>query len=443
MEEKCNFNSDNNINDLDDSGIQSKSDLEGLSNSVKCNQLSKAKLKKREELIELSKRLYEFLPPICWYTEKHLAVELNVSLRQIRNAKRYLLETGRIHIKLQENGNRSNPKHYIYKIGSSVMNAGILAKDSFIKWELLCDYFPQKFNDLSIEEKLDIYEEMGIPFFPMHFPKFKKGVTYCSCKEGRYCDSIGKHPAIKLSEYDFSDKATLKKMRRFFDGMDNCDVPQECKEQNYRRDSGFNIGFLTNNFSVIDIDFRHGGAYSLEIIQEIYGEIPCVLMSKSGNGLHFYTSSVISSATDLLNFPGIDVKSKGGFINAPGSLHKSGTYYEWIALWMPEPLPEDLLNEIQQSHSYISQTGRKITKDLYLPKSPDEDYVIKDGVRGDTLFKIAIRERHKGKEFEEILSVIEEFNAQMCEPPLTQRSLESVAKSASKYTVNSEIERGI
>jgi hypothetical protein len=439
MQETGNLNLGND-NDSENVHIQSTSDIKRLKILDKQKHLSEAKLKKQADLTELGNKLYEILPPVCWYTEKSLAAELGVSRRQIRKAKNYLLETGKILIKLKKNGNRANPRHYIYKIGSIDKNDPFPTKGSFIKWELLCNYSPQKFNALSIEEKLDIYEEMGIQFFPMHFPKFNKNrEPFCSCKEGRYCDSIGKHPAIVLSEYDFSDKATLKKMRRFFDGMDNYDVPQECKEWGDRRDSRFNIGFLTNSFSVIDIDFRNGGAYSLELLEEIYGEIPRVFMSKSGNGLHFYTSSVINSTTNLLGFLGIDVRSRGGFIIAPGSLHKSGTYYEWESLWMPEPLSDDLLNEIQQSPNYISQTERKISKTLYIPKSPDEDYVIKDGTRCDTLFQIAIRERHKGKESEEILSIIEKFNTIMCSPPVKQSRLEHTARSASKYPVNSEV----
>ena len=439
MEDKSNINL-GNYNDLGNSDIQSQSDTENLSNLDKQKPLSKAKLKQQADLIKLSNRLYEFLPPNCWYTEKRLAKELGVSRRQIRKAKKYLLDTGKIQIVLKQKDERPNPCHYIYKIGGSDKNGKTLSKDSFINWELLCEYSPNKFNALSIEEKLDIYEEMRMPFFPMHFPKFNKnGDPYCSCKDGKHCESIGKHPAIVLSEYDFSDKATLKKMRRFFDAMDYCDIPPECKGWNDRRDNRFNIGFLTDNFSVIDIDFRNGGEYSLGVLEEMYGEIPRFLMSRTGNGLHFYTSSVINSTTDLLGFDGIDVKSKGGFINAPGSLHKLGKTYEWLSFGLPEPLPADLLDEIQKPQKRIGNTGRKINKDLYFPKSLYEDYVIKDGVRGSTLFGIAIRERHKGKEYEEILSVIEKFNAQMCKPPIKQSRLESTAKSASKYPVNSAI----
>jgi Bifunctional DNA primase/polymerase, N-terminal/Primase C terminal 1 (PriCT-1) len=428
MEDTCNFN-------LEKTGIQETSDRSHLVISDIKNQLSKSKLKRQLDLIELTDKLYESMPPKCWYTEKNLAKKLGVSVRKIRNAKRYLLEIGKIQIKQIKNGNRTNPKHYIYKTKSIVRPNKPLQDECGVNWESLCSHSPQRFNALSFEEKLDIYEEMGIPFFPMHFPKFSKdGEPYCSCMAGRYCESIGKHPAIILSEYDFSEKATLKKMRRFFDGMDDCDIPKECKESNDKRDSRFNIGFLTNGFSVIDIDFRNGGAYSLRDFEENYGELPRNLMAKTGNGLHFYTSSVINTTVNLLGFGGIDVRSMGGFVIAPGSLHKSGRYYEWQSLWTPESLHDGLLVELQEQENVMSIRGGK-SRNLYVPKSLDEDYLIKDGARSDTLFKIAIRERYKGKEYEEILSVIEKFNTQMCKPPFKQRQLEHIAGSASRYSI--------
>jgi hypothetical protein len=60
------------------------------------------------------------------------------------------------------------------------------------------------------------------------------------------------------ADLDFSEKLTFKEVRNHW----------------IERNNQFNIGFLTNDFAVIDVDFRHGGAYSLELLEEIYGEFP-------------------------------------------------------------------------------------------------------------------------------------------------------------------------
>jgi hypothetical protein len=53
----------------------------------------------RPELIELADRLYNYLPPVCWRTEKNIARDIGASLRQIRYAKALLEQQGRIWIR--------------------------------------------------------------------------------------------------------------------------------------------------------------------------------------------------------------------------------------------------------------------------------------------------------------------------------------------------------
>jgi hypothetical protein len=194
------------------------------------------------------------------------------------------------------------------------------------------------------------------------------------------------------------------------------------------RDNRFNIGFLTKDFTVIDVDFRHGGHYSLELLEENYGEFPRNLVVKTGNGFHIYTTSVMSSRVKLLDLPGIDVRSKGGYVVAPSSLHKSGNYYEWDCLSLPEPLPAELLNDIKQGSSRSSAvTQAKASKGAQpkewtkLPPIIDADFRIPDGTRGDVLYRIACRERGRGKNYFEILEVLEKINAVNCEPSCTAK----------------------
>lgn len=392
-------------------------------------EFSNSKLEKQKSLEDLSNRLFDFMDPTCWRSEANLAKALDVSERQIKYAKAYLCLNNRITIKLVPNGNRSNSKHYLIKNNEEDKNVMTLEQLSVVKWEILNDLSLKSLQRMSIEEQLDLYQEMNLHFVPFHFPKFKKGIVYCSCKWGRNCGSIGKHPAVYVNELDFSKKSTYQKM----------------KSQWTERDNRFNIGFLTDNFAVIDVDLRKGGGYSLEFLEENYGELPRNLVSNSGYGFHIYTSSITSSPINLFDCPGLDIRSKKAFIVAPFSKHYSGKDYTWHSLSVPDQLPNELLNDIklataqklgksQSKTLKVSQT-KEWTK---LPQNIAEDYIIPNGLRGDKLYQIACRERGKGKEYYEILEVLENINRMNCKPPVVKSRLESTAKSASNHPANAE-----
>jgi hypothetical protein len=413
--------------------------------------ISPSKLKRQKALEDLSNRLFDFIEPVCWRTESNLAEHLGTSERQIKNAKAYLCLHNRITINLGDNKNRSNPRHYIVK-PDGVQKTSLqeteateaLAREtvelvkpqSVIKWEIFNTLTPKDFSLMTIEQQLEIYEEMNLPFIPLHFLKFKKDLKYCSCVKGRNCDAIGKHPAVFFKQLDFSKKSTFNEMKSHWT----------------ERDNRYNIGFLTKDFTVIDVDRRHGGDYSLEILEEIYGEFPRNLMVKTGNGFHIYTSSTLKMGVELLNLSGIDVRSKGGYVVAPSSQHHSKEYYEWQSLSAPEPLPAELLKDVEQKSSRASAASAAVKAKspnvvqpkewTKLPVIIDEGFRIPDGRRGHTLYQIACRERGRGESYSEILEVLEKVNACSCEPPVVKSRLESTAKSASSLPTNAEKKAG-
>jgi hypothetical protein len=254
------------------------------------------------------------------------------------------------------------------------------------------------------------------------------------------CDSIGKHPAIAYKELDFSNDFTFRQMKSFWledNYIDNVDC-----------NNSYNIGFKTDDFIVIDIDFRNGGAYSLELIKEIYSELPRNLMVKTGNGWHIYarTNKHIKTNTNVLGFCGIDIRSKGSFIVAPFSDHYSGRQYKWLSISPPELLQQDLIddlhaNEIQSDDSIKS--GKKINTGSALPGRFDTDYVIEDGSRNSMLFRIASRERRYGAEQSAIFNYLKLTNSKHCIHPLDERELTHIAKSVMKYKPEREKIRAI
>ena len=129
----------------------------------------------------------------------------------------------------------------------------------------------------------------------------------CTCYRGQACSCAGKHPVKpKWQENYIKSREELEEIL--------------CRRPNA------NFGIITGNgLVVIDVDARHGGLESLEQIRDLIN--PTMTVKTGGGGYHFYytTDRVVKNRTNVLK--GIDVRGDGGYVVAPGSLHKSGEYY--------------------------------------------------------------------------------------------------------------------
>jgi hypothetical protein len=369
--------------------------------------------------------LYELLPNTCWMTEKNMADAVGVSLRDLRVAKNQLVTSGRIKITHEQNGRRANPKHIIQKVNPIKPNNTQGDHCTSINWGMFSEFRVQDINEQSRLEQVEIYQQVGLKLIPMHFPKFKRGVAYCSCPAGRNCPYIGKHPAIRWKSIDFSDRKNLSMLRAFW----------------REKDDRFNIGFVTNSFSVLDVDNRNGGHHSLDHLQEAVGELPAELSALSGNGRHIYVQDggILSSATNILGLPGLDIKAKGGVIVAPSSTHRTGNEYKWETLGVPEPLPESWA--VILGSGVGTRSGSDLRNSSELPRELKPGDMVLEGTRNDTLFKLACRERGGGANYDAILAKLERVNANHCQPVLKRSMLTHIAKSAAKYRTEREKRR--
>jgi len=83
---------------------------------------------------------------------------------------------------------------------------------------------------------------------------------------------------------------------------------------------------------VIDIDPRHGGLESMRALLDEHGPLPDGPRVRTGSGgWHLLFSSPAATVKNSVNRvgPGIDVRSDGGYVIAPPSLHPVGRRYEW------------------------------------------------------------------------------------------------------------------
>jgi len=140
---------------------------------------------------------------------------------------------------------------------------------------------------------------------PLHTPQ----ADGCSCGRSD-CSSVGKHPRTLNGVHDFTtDPGQIRKWARMFPDA--------------------NWGIATGGgLVVLDVDPRHGGDLSIAELEEEHGEILTLTARTGGGGFHLYLSGDLPARGGFR--PGLDLKAEGGLVVAPGSLHASGTRYEWL-----------------------------------------------------------------------------------------------------------------
>jgi hypothetical protein len=95
-----------------------------------------------------------------------------------------------------------------------------------------------------------------------------------------------------------------------------------------------NVGIATGKgLLVLDIDAKHGGLESLAQLEVQHGPLPMTPTVATGGGSrHYYfrlpDGVMVGNRAGVA--AGIDVRSDGGYVVAPPSLHASGQRYEWL-----------------------------------------------------------------------------------------------------------------
>ena len=113
----------------------------------------------------------------------------------------------------------------------------------------------------------------------------------------------------------------------------SCDVKQIAEW--WRMWPEASIGWaLPENVVVIDVDIKHHegkyGDESLKDWESIHGKLPDTVTSLTGGGglqLFFSTDKPVKCRTGIL--PAVDIKTHGGYVILPPSMHPSGRRYEW------------------------------------------------------------------------------------------------------------------
>lgn len=200
--------------------------------------------------------------------------------------------------------------------------------------------------------------------------------------------------------------------------------------------STYNVAIATGSgLVVLDVDTNHdAGKYGDETLADLeqqYGKLPDTWTCLTGGGgVHYYFRCEDPAMTVGVEFaPGLDYRGAGGYVIAPPSIHPTtGRAYEWEASSTPAnvplaPLPEWLHRLMLQGKA----------KDRSTAHSAEDMEQVQEGRRNDVLFKLASSLRARGLSQKAIIAALMEENRSRCSPPLPNREVETIAKSAGRY----------
>jgi hypothetical protein len=211
-------------------------------------------------------------------------------------------------------------------------------------------------------------------------------------------------------------------------------------EQWFAQRKDANLGVVTGRISglvVVDIDPAHGGEESLEALERRHGKIGKAVESRTGGGgrhLYFrYPGLPVRNRTAIA--PGIDVRTDGGYVVVPPSVHPSGRSYAWIHgcdPWSAEaaPIPEWLLELVIGGRTPVR--GRPLSHWREIVRQG-----VGEGERNSTIASLTGHLLWHEVDPEIILDLLLCWNEVRCRPPLSDdevsRTVESIVRTHERH----------
>jgi hypothetical protein len=264
------------------------------------------------------------------------------------------------------------------------------------------------------------FAKHGLGVFPIWQPVTHNGQTVCAC--GKRCATPAKHPIERYAPRGCYSATIVSALIKLQWGI---------------RTPEANVGVHCAGLIVVDVDPDDGGDESLKKLEAEHGELPLTWRSLTGGGgTHdFYscppgvTVQNVTAKTmpDPPLGPGIDIRTKGGYVVAPTSRHIGGGVYAWSVDHHPKDMPlgpalaPDWLVEKLTSARATSAKGHEPEYWATLAAASYSEY------SDDPLMKIAgklLRAISLPPDF--VLVLLQAWNAQHCDPPLDEHEVQEI-----------------
>jgi putative DNA primase/helicase len=231
------------------------------------------------------------------------------------------------------------------------------------------------------------------------------------------CTSPGKHPYAPLAPKGFKNAST----------------EAETIEAWFARYSWLNYAVHTDGLVVIDIDPRHDGDVNWDELEHQHGEVPPTWrVLTGGGGEHIYFSApdgvtISSNASKLA--PGVDHRARGGYVVGPGSLHLTGSRYEWSVDGHPSevglaPCPKWIIDALVEPKQGKARPAGHWDEALAAP--------IPEGCRETTLVSICGKLVYQGVDLVLVEQVLGCVNDARCNPPLDHKDITRIVASIAR-----------
>jgi len=268
------------------------------------------------------------------------------------------------------------------------------------------------------------YAKLGFHLFPVH--ACENGL--CSCGDAN-CGSIAKHP---LTEHGSQDATRdEQRLKEFFTGA-------------YAL---ANIAVTCGNVSgifVLDVDDNE----ALTQLEKEYEPLPQTWLVETSKGKHFYFryDERLHEIKNAVKFAGsLDVRTNGGYVLLPPSIHASGKRYRWLVApnaceianvpnWLVDVIVKKEAKNVTPSPSHVLTIAKAKTETerlhAYLERTPPAI----SGQRGhDTTYSVCCRlvELFGLQTDNELLDALRKWN-ERCSPPWDEKELRHKLASARK-----------
>lgn len=257
------------------------------------------------------------------------------------------------------------------------------------------------------------YARKGWKVFPAWWCSF---ASTCACPKGGGCPSPGKHPMTRSGYKDATDNA-------------------ETITEWWQASPHANIAIATGEPSglfVLDVDGEEGQRSISRLIRR-HGRPPPTPAAVTGaGGRHVYWRHDPSGKNRARVAPGLDIRSTGGHVIAPPSLHESGDRYTWHGAGHPrdvalQPAPSWVLRLIgTKRRNPNGHKGPRRFDRMEIAKLPR----VEEGRRNDMLFWVACELRRNGRSEDEVTAGVDWVNRNKCVNPLPKKEIEKILGSA-------------
>ena len=190
---------------------------------------------------------------------------------------------------------------------------------------------------------------------------------------------------------------------------------------------GIACGQVSGGLLVVDLDRKPNGVDGLDSLNEWErdnGNLPETVRSITGSGGAHIFYRIKGEGKNRVNLlEGVDIRSDGGYVVAPPSIHNNGNPYEWE--YDPEEYP---IADADDTVLKLLNTGK--TKQLDKFVMPGK---VGSGKRNDTIYKLACSLQARGLDDEVIISTCIGTNIKQCDPPLSDEEVVKIVESALRH----------